>query len=226
MKKKNTNGFTIIELSIVIVIIGLIIAGVTAGISLVNSAKLAHTASELRKFEVAYSTFRSQYNAIPGDMKNASSYFSGVGNGNGDALIKNNLVFEHYFVWQHLSSAGLIPGSYTNLGSVQAYLNHPASDFGVFGVISDPIFQGKVRNKLAIAKTNNSDCSWCNSSMTPIDAKNLDVKMDDGMASKGRLLGVDGGNNAGSCSAVWNAAPGSNYKVNSIIACRMFYLIQ
>jgi prepilin-type N-terminal cleavage/methylation domain-containing protein len=69
------HGFTLVELSIVIVIIGLIVAGVTAGQSLVAAAKIQSQITELKKYEVAYNIFKLEYNAVPGDMSNAISYW-------------------------------------------------------------------------------------------------------------------------------------------------------
>ena len=93
MKQK---GFTLLELSIVIVIIGLIVAGISAGQSLVQQAKLRSLVSESGNILTAVNSFRMQYDALPGDMNTAQSYWgvyaggfggTGVTNGDGNGVI-------------------------------------------------------------------------------------------------------------------------------------------
>lgn len=71
---KKHRGFTLVELSVVIVLIGLIIAGVVGAQSLVKQGKMRAQISELQKYQVAFNTFRLEYNAIPGDFDRASQY--------------------------------------------------------------------------------------------------------------------------------------------------------
>jgi prepilin-type N-terminal cleavage/methylation domain-containing protein len=68
MRKQHNShsGFTLIELSIVIVIIGLIVAGVVAGQSLVKQSKLYSIITDVSRYKVSVNTFRLTYNAIPG----------------------------------------------------------------------------------------------------------------------------------------------------------------
>jgi len=66
------SAFSLIELSIVLIIIGLLIAGVTGGASLIRSSELRSAMGEARGYAVAVNGFYSQYNALPGD------YYSGV----------------------------------------------------------------------------------------------------------------------------------------------------
>ena len=93
-------GFSLIELSVVVLIIGLIVAGVSSGTKLVKQAELRGIIQEMNAINAAYNTFKSTYKAIPGDMSNASTFFDlcasgGVGNdncnGNGDGFITYNM---------------------------------------------------------------------------------------------------------------------------------------
>jgi prepilin-type N-terminal cleavage/methylation domain-containing protein len=61
------SAFSLIELSIVLIIIGLLIAGVTGGASLIKSSELRSAISEARGYAVAVNGFYSQYNELPGD---------------------------------------------------------------------------------------------------------------------------------------------------------------
>ncbi len=120
-------GFTLLELSIVLVIIGLIVGGVTAGADLIRSAELNSVPNDINKYEVALNVFKLKYNAIPGDMKNATSYWgvdtsgcpngkgSGTCNGNGDGNIdyKNSIADPNFKdedtrVWEHLGLSGIV----------------------------------------------------------------------------------------------------------------------
>jgi len=65
------SAFSLIELSIVLIIIGLLIAGVTGGASLIKSSQLRSVMGEARGYAVAVNAFNSQFNGIPGDFPTA-----------------------------------------------------------------------------------------------------------------------------------------------------------
>jgi prepilin-type N-terminal cleavage/methylation domain-containing protein len=81
-------GFTLVELSIVLVIIGLIVGGIVGGQSLIRSAQITRISTEFQRVQTAYTTFTDQYDSIPGDMADATDYWpNGAGNGDGDQHI-------------------------------------------------------------------------------------------------------------------------------------------
>ena len=120
--KNSLKGFTLVELSIVIIIIGLLIAGVSSGASLIKQAKLNSLVTSFTDYKTAYLTFVNKYNAIPGDMANAYAYWGAScgasanvcnGNGNGaiDASSADNPTAdldEVAAAWKHLSLANII----------------------------------------------------------------------------------------------------------------------
>ena len=65
-------GFTLIELSIVLVIIGLIAGGVLAGQDLMEAARLRAVISQVERYKTAVVTFKLKYDSLPGDMPNAT----------------------------------------------------------------------------------------------------------------------------------------------------------
>lgn len=127
-------GFTLIELSVVIIIIGLIIGSVLVGKDLVRSAEIRSTISQIEQYNSAVRTFQTKYNGIPGDLKYTDAAASGLyritnayvgyyGYGDGDGLVRNGsgapgpnanmrLYGEPFMFWRHLGEAGLINGNY------------------------------------------------------------------------------------------------------------------
>jgi prepilin-type N-terminal cleavage/methylation domain-containing protein len=136
------NGFSLVELSIVLVILGLLTGGILTGQNLIRAAELRSILTEFRNYQTAIQTFRSQYFALPGDMINAENFWGTnpngcpdvskdqtsrkeTCNGNGNGIVSMHGVVgtangtsaenyvEQYTFWQHLANAGLIEGSYT-----------------------------------------------------------------------------------------------------------------
>ena len=131
-------GFSLVELSIVLVILGLLTGGILAGQSLIRAAELRAVATEFNRTVTAVQTFRDKYFALPGDMTNATSFWTAAascpgtgspsatatnatGNGNGNGLIDNSSSFEFFKFWQHLANAGLIEGQYSGLSCSAGY---------------------------------------------------------------------------------------------------------
>lgn len=145
------SGFTIIELSIVIVIIGLLIGGVMVGKDLTRASEVRATLSQIEQYNTAIHTFRSKYNGIPGDLKYTEAkgfglysitytgYMGYPGYGDGDGIIRSangsatpstvtNLYGEPLIFWRHLSDAQLISGRYGQA------LNSAAEAAGISGM--------------------------------------------------------------------------------------------
>ncbi|MCE2926590.1 MAG: type II secretion system GspH family protein [Rickettsiales bacterium] len=119
MKRSQISGFTLVELSIVLVIIGLITGGVLVGRDLIFAAQVRQQISQIESLDVATNTFKLKYNAIPGDIKNASELNLGTaggpgdnGNGNGQLDVGAGSVLETHRFWHHLSRSNLINGTY------------------------------------------------------------------------------------------------------------------
>lgn len=117
--KNRYAGFTLLELSIVMVIIGLLVGGIFVGKDLIEVSQLKGVINQLDSTVTAVATFKLKYNCLPGDCYQASSFFSGATNGNNNGQIggfadaPDEVAGESYQVWLHLSKAGLIGGSYT-----------------------------------------------------------------------------------------------------------------
>jgi prepilin-type N-terminal cleavage/methylation domain-containing protein len=132
----NRHAFSLVELSIVLVILGLLTGGILTGQSLIRASELRSISASAQRFTAAHYTFRDKYFALPGDMANATVFWgvlAGTGsddtcqnteatgvptcNGNGDGLITTTsgagTTNERFRYWQHLANAGLVEGSYT-----------------------------------------------------------------------------------------------------------------
>lgn len=127
-------AFTLIELSIVLVIIGLLVGGVLVGKDLIRVAELKSQISQQENILLAINTFKLKYNCLPGDCANATQFFgmdsncpnttfdntpkTATCNGDGNGRIGNwyeGVPQENQRFWQHLASAGLIDGQYTGV---------------------------------------------------------------------------------------------------------------
>ena len=93
IKTSHKSAFTLVELSIVLVIIGLVVGGIFVGNDLINAAKIRSQITQLEKLEVAMNAFKLKYNCIPGDCADAQNFFGTTFNGatinpgNGDGKI-------------------------------------------------------------------------------------------------------------------------------------------
>jgi len=151
-------GFTLIELSIVLVVIGLLVGGVLVGRDLIRTAELRAVISERESFQTATQSFRLKYNALPGDFASAESIWGSDANcpntpannqpktetcnGNGDGKVADALTgspdtqYESARYWQHLAAAGLVHGAFTGAtGAASSYtsvvgVNVPESTLG------------------------------------------------------------------------------------------------
>lgn len=71
--RKSEKGFTLVELAIVMIIIGLLIAGILKGQEMIANAKVSSTVAQIKGLDAAISTFRDKYRSLPGDMQNAGT---------------------------------------------------------------------------------------------------------------------------------------------------------
>ncbi len=197
-------GFTLVELSIVLVIIGLIVSGIVAGQSLVKQAKIRRISTEADQYKAAVNTFYLEYNAVPGDFNRANSYWTGANSGDGDGKITG--LTEGGYLWGHLVRAGLLNGGYTGVSiptneipGVNTGLSAFSSSAGfhafTFGV-SNYWFYGTnaVYGKINVnvfgfgAVDSTVTTIQALSILNPQQAAALDKKFDDGSPSKGMIL--------------------------------------
>lgn len=113
--KNSQKGFTLIEIAIVLVIIGLLLGGVLKGQELITSARVRNMISQQDGIKAAYFGFLDRYRALPGDYAAAMANIKDTtknGDGDGQIELTNGTNAESILAWEHLSKAGFINGSY------------------------------------------------------------------------------------------------------------------
>ena len=187
--KNQQSGFTLVEIAIVLVIIGLLLGGILKGQELINSAKAKSYASDFRVIQTSLYGFQDRFKAIPGDYAAATTNISGattatssgtLGNGqiDGPWNITANSTDESCLVWQHLRLAGFLAGSTTpdctTAGSTYTQKN---ADGGRVGISST------MQMTLPTAMTGSYNI--CSTGVLGKIAKQLDTQLDDGNTSTG-----------------------------------------
>src|SRR5215467_11469871 len=119
--KRYARGFTLIEIAIVLVIIGLLLGGVLKGQELITGARVRNLISQQDGIKAAFFGFQDRYRALPGDYAAATvNIATASGNGNGNGRIELDatgtpapIEHEEILVWNHLTAAGFMNGSYS-----------------------------------------------------------------------------------------------------------------
>lgn len=189
-KIRNQKGFTLIELSIVLVIIGIILGAVLKGQELINNAKIKRLYNMQREVAAAIYTYYDRYGVYPGDDTTASTKFTNpaVTNGNGNGLIAAGAATtaanfacaatgtEQCDLWSELRQAGFLTGSgFTNL----------AHSYG--GTIAVSYFNMPIVGAGSVAQLTH----WIHMQNVPYDVcQILDRLYDDGAAGTGSVRGT------------------------------------
>lgn len=198
--KRNQSGFTLIEIAIVLVIIGLLLGGVLKGQELINSARVKNLAGDFKNIPVFIYGYQDKFKALPGDDRNVGDHLGGfcanatagdpttspcfattgpTGNGiiNGmwDSVTATD---ESIVFWQHVRIAGLAPGE--TVVNLTTYL--PTNAVG--GIIG--ITNGTATN-LPITGLRGSYII-CSGGILGKYAKQLDVTLDDGNPATGSMM--------------------------------------
>lgn len=132
---RSQSAFSLVELSIVLVILGLLTGGILGGQALIRAAELRAVSTEYNRWTTAAQTFRDKYFAIPGDMANATAFWGkdatncngdtgspgtpGTCNGDGDGTIEAaatpGVTAEVFQLWKQLALGGMIEGTFSGL---------------------------------------------------------------------------------------------------------------
>jgi len=186
--KRQQQGFTLIEIAIVLVIIGLLLGGILKGQELITSARVRNLISQQDGVKAAFFGFQDRFRAFPGDYTAATVNIVGVaataacgnGNGNGNGRIETANA-ENVLAWEHLSKAGFITGTYT-CAAAEGPTTSPVNPYGInMQVVFDGIYGAGTTATPAALRHNIKS-----GSQVPVDIiAEMDRKIDDGAPNTG-----------------------------------------
>jgi prepilin-type N-terminal cleavage/methylation domain-containing protein len=176
-EKNNSKGFTLVEVAVVLVVLGLIVGAVVSGEQLISGAQTNRAVAQVQAVTAAYLIYVDRYRAIPGDDPRASSLWPEAKDGSGDGLISgpvdavppgdpstlivNATEGENLNFWWHLRLAGLINGSTDSANPALPITNAFGGPTGIqrdaYGMRGPALCLGNVSAKLAGAIDARSD---------------------------------------------------------------------
>lgn len=204
---KNQSGFTLLEMSIVVMIIGLLVGAILFGRDMIHAAQLRGYTSAFNKYEAAGNTFKTKYNCLPGDCLNATDFFgSTVVNGNGNGIIERTYSgastttskystctnSELIAANSHLAYAGLIPLAPFNPTTLANCVPNvgwidPVNLYSGAGGWTSGNAIWITNTSLGMTVTFAGNGLSIASYLTPYELWYIDNKVDDGMPQTGRV---------------------------------------
>jgi prepilin-type N-terminal cleavage/methylation domain-containing protein len=186
--KRNQSGFTLIEIAIVLVIIGLLLGGILKGQELINSAKVKNLANDFKNVPVYIYGYQDKYKALPGDDRYANTHVSSgvvattpagdLGNGIIDgAWDTQTQTDESYLFWQHVRLAGFATGSTVPGSADYIPTNAVGGIIGVTNATTNEPITGLKGTYIV-----------CSSAIPGKFAKQLDITLDDGNTATGSMM--------------------------------------
>lgn len=246
--KRREEGFTLVELAVVMIIIGLLIGGVLKGQELIANAQVTSTVSQAKSIDAATTTFRDLFNAMPGDMPNGDTRLpdcandcvvAGAGTGDGRIATAPGAAVgaEGQAFWLQLNAADLLTGINPTLTGAAGltFGNHlPSAPIG--GGWHIGFTQGSTAGDvpqlvgaattvrgghwLTLTSTPGAAVTTAATVVTPNQGFRIDSKMDDGVPNQGSVRAFSGTTSCavGTNDAYNEAVPGTN--------CGMYIRVQ
>jgi prepilin-type N-terminal cleavage/methylation domain-containing protein len=187
--KRNQSGFTLIEIAIVLVIIGLLLGGVLKGQELINSAKVKNLATDFKNIPIYIYGYQDKYKALPGDDANVATHLTGATSATAGTTLGNGVINgkwnsntagdtdESYLFWQHIRLAGFGPGATVPAATGYLPTNAVGGGIGVTNSLAaDNPITGMVGTYIV-----------CSDAISFKFAKQLDISLDDGNTQTGSV---------------------------------------
>jgi len=250
LKQTSQAGFTLVELAIVMIIIGLLIAGVLKGQELIGNARVTSTVAQIKAIDAAVSTFKDTYAALPGDMTTPTTRLPACAAapcsnaGNGDGKLANipatapTAAQEGFAFFPQLAAADLITGISPAAGSVAFGVNFPAAKIDNSGFFAgSAATAADLTNAIGtlgspsglylslVATVANVTAAAASEGLTPSQASRIDTKLDDGSPGTGSVVAVGtAGAALGNCGTA--GAGGVYATLDSTNQCALYVRIQ
>jgi len=181
--KRNQSGFTLIEIAIVLVIIGLLLGGVLKGQELINSARVKNLANDFKNIPVYIYGYQDKFKALPGDDVAAVAHVSATAIGDGNGIINGmwdsvTATDESVIFWQHVRLANLAPGE--TAVNLTTYLptNAVGGRIGITNATAANLPITGLRGSYII----------CSRSILGKFARQIDTTLDDGNTTTGSVM--------------------------------------
>ncbi len=195
--KQTEAGFTLVEIAIVLVIIGLLLGGILKGQEMITQAKIKNAINDFNGVTVAVTSYQDRYRFLPGDDPSADTRWTvqapAKGDGNGIIAGKYNAAVagpgapaateESNLFWQHLRIAGFVPGVTTGAGSGTQPLNAAGGMIGVQNAVTTGVGLGF------------TGLTICSANLPDKVAIAVDTQMDDSNSATGQVRAQLGGSN-------------------------------
>lgn len=220
-KRNKQSGFSLIEASVVMVIICMAVATAMSFQDLSRTAKLRNVIVDFQEASWQTDTFSALYKGLPGDLNNASTFWPDMKNGDGNGLIEEERD-ENHSAWKQLSVTKLLK---KDLDSVQRLPKAP---------LEQESYYNMERNKEAIYTTAENSRNGISlkpkdnvgNTISPVHSKILDNKMDDGKADKGKLVAYAAKNGPNDCTKTSENDGSVKYRIdNKEPGCNLTYWV-
>jgi prepilin-type N-terminal cleavage/methylation domain-containing protein len=182
--KSQQSGFTLVEIAIVLVIIGLLLGGILKGQELINSAKVKNIANDFRVIPTYIYAYQDKFKALPGDDKLATQHVGATGItvtvGDGNGVIDGNWNLtsgEAFQFWQQVRLAQLASGSTDTVAPEYLPTNAVGGKIGISSAKPDQVQITGMTGSYQI----------CTAGLLGKFAKQLDIQMDDGNTATGNV---------------------------------------
>ncbi len=234
----NNKGFALIEISMVIVIIGLIISSILFGKDLINAANIRSASAQLEQFKTIFNTFKLKYNCEAGDCTNATSFLgnymqnnnscdsltNGRGNGNGNGMLDNggstHWYCEGYNAVESLKTANMMPSKTTyeqllGINNSIAFFYH-----------DDVMGRAPVKNKSTLTWARDNMGYAVGGAFSPVEGLSIDIKIDDGIPNKGNFISLDTAASGSTTIIDDSCSTNGVYNRNETYTCRSIFYYQ
>ncbi len=188
--KSQQSGFTLVEIAIVLVIIGLLLGGILKGQELINSAKVKNLANDFRVIPTYIYAFQDKFKSLPGDDASADTHVSGATKATTGGAVGNGVIEgawnsttntdESRLFWQHVRLSNLASGPTVVTDADYAPKNTVG---GLIGVNSATAAQLHITGMTGTYQV-------CSKGILGKFAKQLDIQMDDGNTATGSMRSV------------------------------------